>query len=480
MRKTLGRALLVFGIFVILEGMTFAASWVESKNQGMQIRHPQGWKVDWIEQGVGVFHPQDPMIWSVVRSEQFQGSSRQLAEEVVKGAASQVGEVKPLIQKQVSQRPDLYGIKFSGQHKGIPFTSLVLVVTEDRRNFVIREYSAPTKVYDEMKLTLVPILCSFCGQESGGAGGASASGGKGLQYIQSPHGVWRFTAPAGWKAPPYSDIRGEAMNARVLAPDKSVVAVIFDSAWSINEAWVRQRLGPNASLNPQYRQLTFLPYLPAAEVFQRISFPGYKTNYPDAELVQLKPINQQQVQYTIKFTEPKLGIKLVDEGMMINRSFLFAGKGDFNQITDYKIVTAEKDYPKMKDQLWQVLSSFEASPQFGSFVLQEFAKMNHQNVQATTNMALQNMQSNKQIMAQHVGIAQQKPAMMAQQGQGWINAVTGQEAVRDPQTGQKWQVPVGGQYIYGRNTGEVIRADRPISQQDMPEGFRQFEAVGIK
>jgi len=55
--------------------------------------------------------------------------------------------------------------------------------------------------------------------------------------------------------------------------------------------------------------------------------------------------------------------------------------------------------------------------------------------------------------------------------------VTGQEVVRDPQSGQRWQVPVGGQYIYGRNTGEIIRANRPLQTHELPEGFRQFEAV---
>jgi hypothetical protein len=69
-------------------------------------------------------------------------------------------------------------------------------------------------------------------------------------------------------------------------------------------------------------------------------------------------------------------------------------------------------------------------------------------------------------------------SQVAQQGQGWINALTGQEVVRDPQTGRRWQVLVGGQYIYGCNTGEIIRADRPLQTHELPEGFRQFESVG--
>jgi len=109
--------------------------------------------------------------------------------------------------------------------------------------------------------------------------------------------------------------------------------------------------------------------------------------------------------------------------------------------------------------------------------MQQIARMRSENLQAATNRVLQTMQTNKQIMQQHVAIAQQKPGMMAQQGEGWMRALTGQEVVRDTQSGQRWEVPVGGQYIYGRNTGEFIRADRPLQAHELPEGFKQFEAV---
>lgn len=465
MRKELGRALLVFGIFVILEGMTFAASWIESKNQGMYIRHPKGWKVDWIEQGVGVFHPQDPMIWSVVRSEQFQGSSRQVAEEVVKGAAKQVGDVKPLIQKQVSQRPDFYGIKFSGQQKGIPFTSLVLVVTEDRRNFVIREYSAPTKVYDEMKLTLVPILCSFCGQESGGAGGASASGGKGWQVIQSPHGLWRFAAPVGWMlGPGDEEVEGSVASRNMEAVFVKTGSGSGDYLWLMDH-----RLTP-----PIQR----FPLLPATDLFSHFILPfrAATNGFNDVKIVDLKSIRPDLARFTTSFSD-QAGHKFIEEGLVKNNPYPNQQGGDFNLYTMQFVGAPADRFPSRKDELWRIVSTFESSPQFGTFWVQAIMKFRRDNQQAATNMVLQTMQSNKQIMQQHVAVAQQRPAAMAQQGQGWINAVTGQEVVRDPQSGQRWQVPVGGQYIYGRNTGEIIRADRPLQTQELPEGFKQFEAV---
>ena len=62
-------------------------------------------------------------------------------------------------------------------------------------------------------------------------------------------------------------------------------------------------------------------------------------------------------------------------------------------------------------------------------------------------------------------------------GAGLDQCGHGSAVVRDPQCNQRWQVPVGGQYIYGRNTGEIIRADRPLQTHELPVGFRQFEAV---
>ena len=256
---------------------------------------PKGWKVDWIDQGVGVFHPQDPMIWCVFQSQQFQGSSRELAEAVVAGAASHVGEVKPLIQKQVSQRPDLYGIKFSGQNKGIPFTAMVLTVTEDGQNFVIRQYSCPTKVYDEMKLTLIPILCSLRSQAGTGGTGDTKSGG--WQYIQAPSGAWRVTAPGDWKS-----LRGplpEDMMALVGGPKSQTGAIELGGGWNDYLALIRHNVIPTP-INSN------IPFIPAHELLQRITIPALQVTrrYPNLKIEKMHPIDTQTARYALSYTEP--------------------------------------------------------------------------------------------------------------------------------------------------------------------------------
>lgn len=452
-------------------GTSFAA-WIESKHQGMVARHPKGWKVYWAERGFSVEHPEDRMTWCLTQWEQLQGSSRQLAEAVVQRAASQVGDVNPVQQKQVSQRPDIYGIKFSGVYNGIPFTSLVLTATEDGRNFVIRQFSSPTKQYDEMKLTLIPILCSLCSQAE--AAGKSGPKSGGWQVIQSPRGYWRFTAPAGWR--PSGNPADEPVAGSIAPPDATMgVQVTFGSASMEYRQVLEARFGPNLGMTPQGRQMQFVPLMPAAQVFQQLIVPSKQLRVADLQIESLQAVNNQQASYKISFSTPQgRGVR---EGLLLSGSLSFPGYGDFNPCTDYSIWANQPKFESAKQELWQILSTFEPSPQFGAPMVQFWAKMRNENLQAMTNMALQNMQTNKQIMAQHVGIAQQKPGMMAQQGQGWINAVTGQEVVRDPQSDQRWQVPVGGQYIYGRNTGEIIRANRPLQTHELPEGFRQFEAV---
>ena len=452
-------------------GTSFAA-WVESKHQDLSIRHPKGWKVDWREMSVNVVHPENRMIWCYTQSTPFQGSSRQLAEAVIQQAASQVGDVTPMQQKQVSQRPDIYGIKFSGQADGVPFTSLVLTATEDGRNFVIRQFSSPTKQYDELKLTLIPILCSLRSQAEA-SGKADAKSG-GWQVIQSPRGYWRFMAPAGWRI--FGNPMDEPVMASIGSHDGSAGAAVGLSSGS-GEHWelLRARFGPNLGMTPQGRQMQYLPLMPAAQLFQQVLVPAKQMRVQDLRIESLQAVDNQQARYKISFSTPQ-GVRFEKEGFIISWSLPYPGYGDFNPFNDYSVNSTPQKFESMKKELWQILSSFESSPNFGAPLIQIWAKMRNENLQAITNMALQNMQTNKQIMAQHVGIAQQKPGMMAQQGQGWINAVTGQEVVRDPQSGQRWQVPVGGQYIYGRNTGEIIRAERPLQTHELPEGFRQFEA----
>jgi hypothetical protein len=454
-------------IFIYSSGAL--AGWIESKNQGASIRHPQGWKVDWKESVVGVIHPQDPMIWCMIRFLPAQGlSSRQVAEAVMQDAISRASDIKPLKQLQVSQRPDLYGIKFGGQGNGVPFISLVLVVTEDGRNFVIRQYSAPTKAYDEMKLTLIPILRSFCLQgEETGKGGAESGG---WQVIQSTHGYWRFTAPAEFKAidnPQMEDGRAQVLATR---GDRSVV-VGLDGGWGNYIMLVRAGVYPNTPTNQ-------IPYMPATDLFQKIIAPHLQRMHrmQDFKLVDLKPIAADAARYKISFVYGG-SHHYIEEGVIRNSSVPNNNGGDFNLYTRLSVSSFADVFPSASEELWRILDTFEPSPGFGASINQEIARIRSENIQAATSRAMQTLQTSRQIARQHVGIAQQKPGMMAQQGQGWINAVTGQEVVRDSQSGQRYQVPVGGQYIYGRNTGEVIRADRPLQTHELPEGFGQFEAV---
>jgi hypothetical protein len=472
MRRACAGFIIVMGVFLILQGMARAA-WVESKNQGMVVRHPKGWKVEWIDQGVGVFHPQDPMIWSTFQVEQFQGSARQAAEAVVKAAESQVGEVKPIMQKQMSQRPDIYGIKFSGQRKGTPFTALVLTVTEDGRNVVVREFSAPTKVYDEMKLTLIPILCSLRSQAEAAGPGDAKSGS--WQYIESPGRAWRFTAPAGWH--PYApDQRTDFTVGEVRGPKGQDVTVMMARGDAMRILNV-QRMYPNlARQNAQeYTRLTMVRYLSPPDIVQDWAVNYQLEGMQNVQLTDVKQLRQDTAQYALSYGT-RQGQKIMEEGILHNTSVPHSN-GDFNLFTISYVKAPADVFSRERNDLWQILHSFEPSPQFGAPLIQFIAQMKRENLQAVTNMAMNNLRTTQNIGREHVAIAQQRPAAMAQQGQGWINAVTGQEAVRDPQTGQKWQVPVGGQYIYGRNTGEIIRADRPLQTHELPEGFRQFEGV---
>jgi hypothetical protein len=55
--------------------------------------------------------------------------------------------------------------------------------------------------------------------------------------------------------------------------------------------------------------------------------------------------------------------------------------------------------------------------------------------------------------------------------------------VRDPDTGTQYSIPVGGEYIYGKQSGpgqiDVIRSDAPLTAGDLPLGFRAFEQLPI-
>jgi hypothetical protein len=475
MRRLFIEVIVTLGCVFICSSGALAA-WAESKHQGASIRHPQGWKVDWGDSVVGVVHPQNQMIWCMIRFIPAEGvSSRQVAEVIMEDAKGRASDIRPVKQLQVSQRPDLYGIKFSGEGNGVPFNSLVLVVTEDGQNYVIRQYSAPTKTYDEMKLTLIPILRSFCYESGGGASGASPSGGKGWQDVQSPGGAWRFTAPAGWR-PIAPDQRTDFTVGEVRGPKEQDVTVMMARGDALRQLNV-QRMYPNlAYQNPQaYTRMTMVPYLSAADIVQDWVVNYQLSGMQNVQLSELKPLQPDTAQYALSYGT-RQGQKVVEEGILHNSSVPHSN-GDYNLFTISYVKASADIFQGERNELWRILNSFEASPQFGAPLIQFIAQMKRESLQAAANMALNSLRTTQNIAREHVAIAQQKPGIMAQQGQGWINAVTGQEVVRDPQSGQRWQVPVGGQYIYGSNTGEVIRADRPLQTHELPEGFKQFEAV---
>jgi hypothetical protein len=465
MRRLCVNLIVILGCVLISSSNAFAA-WAESKNQGMVIRHPQGWQAQWDKNVVVVAHPKYPEALCFVSLHEAPGSNSQLiTRDILKGTSQNRQGFKVLLEKRISSKPDIYGAKYTYiSQQNTPLTVVALVASENGRDFCVREYMAPTKIFDDLKLTLIPILCSFCTQEGGSA---QASGG--WQYLESPHRIWRFTAPAGWKA--MAGALDEEQSAQGLGPKEQLVGVEFWSGATDYVTLIRHNVIPN-------RLNSNIGFVPAAELLQRITLPALQItrNLRNLRVENIQPIDAQTARFALNFTAANdKTISL--EGILRNTSLPNGQGGDFNLYTLYYMQAPRDVFPSVKAEAWQVAMSFEPSPQWGSFLMQQVARMRGENLQAATNRALQTMQSNKQIMAQHVGIAQQRPGQMAQQGQGWINAVTGQEVVKDPQSGQRWQVPVGGQYIYGRNTGEIIRADRPLQTHELPEGFRQFEGA---
>jgi hypothetical protein len=125
----------------------------------------------------------------------------------------------------------------------------------------------------------------------------------------------------------------------------------------------------------------------------------------------------------------------MEEGILHNSSVPHAF-GDYNLFTVSAVKAYADIFPRERNDLWQILNSFEASPQFGTPLIQFIAQMKGESMQAATNMVLNNLRTTQSMAQQHVG-----------------------------------------QYVYGRNTGEIIRADRHLQTHELPEGFRQFEAV---
>jgi hypothetical protein len=458
--------LFLVGLFLILLSKTVYAAWVQSEHQGMIIRHPKGWQVSWEKNQVTVTHPQNPNIWCFSQQYEWNGSSKQLAQFVVNDLRTRVKDLKVLSEKQISQRPDNYGVKITYKSGGLSVGSVVLTSTEEGNRFLIRNYGAPVQVYDEMRLTLIPILLSFASK----AGGSTDKVSGPWQILQSPRGIWRFRAPTSWKV--VDNPSTEDFNAMIAGPNGEGVAVRIGGGWGDYLILVSKGLAAGTMSSE-------IPFLQAAELYQSIAAPCFALirSLPDLKILDLKPLNVDIARYAITFTY-RDGVHYMFEGLFKNNSIPTLRGGDFNLYMDYQVGTPSQKFPSLKNELWQILSTFEPSQYFGASIMQDIARLRRDTQQAMTNMALQNMQTNKQIMQQHVGIAQQKVDAMRVQGEGWINAVTGQEVVRDPQTGQHYQVPVGGQYMYGRGT-EIIRSDRALGYNELPEGFRQLEAASV-
>ena len=85
----MGRISLGILIAVALSSMLpstgHCASWDQSTNKSLSIRHPQGWRVSWVENGVAVVDPQNEMIWCEVRTHKGSGSSQQFTQSVLNG-----------------------------------------------------------------------------------------------------------------------------------------------------------------------------------------------------------------------------------------------------------------------------------------------------------------------------------------------------------------------------------------------------------
>jgi hypothetical protein len=466
MSKSSKRVLFVMVLFLTLLSKMVYAAWVQSENQGMIIRHPKGWQVSWEKNQVMVSHPQNPNIWCFSQQYEWNGSSKQLTQFVLNDLRTRVKDLKVLSEKQISQRPDNYGVKITYKSGGISVGSVVLTSTEDGNRFLIRNYGAPVRDYDEMRLTLIPILLSFASKTGGSTDKVSGP----WQILQSPRGIWRFRAPTSWKVvdnPPTED-----SYASIAGPNTNGVAVRIGGGWGDYLILVSKGLAAGTMSSE-------IPFLQAAELYQRIAAPCFASirSLPDLKILDLKPISVDIARYAITFTY-RDGVHYMCEGLFKNNSIPTLRGGDFNLYMDYQVSAPSQKFPSLKNELWQIMSTFEPSQYFGASIMQNIARLRRDTQQAITNMALQNMQTNKQIMQQHVGIAQQKVDAIRVQGEGWINAVTGQEVVRDPQTGQRYQVPMGGQYVYGRGA-EIIRSDRALGYNELPEGFRQLEAASV-
>jgi hypothetical protein len=472
----------LFGIIliIVISGASFesvhGASWVQSQNQGYFIRHPQGWQVDWSDTGVIVVDPQNPMVWCEVRKYSASGTSQQFTHFKLNDLNSRFQGFNVLMQAQVFRNPDIFGVKFSYQSSGVSIGSVMLTVTGDGREFVTHCYAAPAQVYDRAKLTLIPILASLGFQGGGPPGKASGN----VQMLRAPSGSWSYRTPPGWRVRPVGHPNNETIYAPIDGPSGEFVEVQSQCGNTINFQLQKQKYGPQPPL-----QSIRIPYLSAVDLFRHIVEPFLQMASPgiDRQVTGLNPVDMATVQYSV--TVSSSGQHFAEEGLLRNSSMPCTGsQDDLNLFSLSRVAAPAEAFPKARDQLWQIVSSFEAVQQFGTLalpeVLQYCAKMRRENIQALSSMAMRNIQTNQNMMRDTVRTTIQGMEQRRQEGDAWLRVFSGTEIAVDPSTGKRYEVPVGGQYIYANPTsGKVTRSDGPISPNDLPTGFRQLESVGL-
>ena len=485
MRKTFTGVLIVVAVCCLLSIMGYCASWVQSQNQGLTVRHPQGWKVFWSENGVAVGNPQNQMIRCEVRTHKGSGTAQQFTYSVLDGLKSRGQDLKVILEKQIDRKPDVYGIKFSYRSNGAPVGSVILTATADGREFTTRSYAAPAATYDQVKLTLIPVLLSYSQQGGGSAGGTTGN----VQVLRAPKGSWSYKVPPGWKAVDVGHPNNETVFAPIAGPGGEFIEVRSQGGNQLNFDLQLHKYGgqppQDPNLRDQFNRSLKIPYLSAVDLFRYVVDPFFRMVAPDRnrQITNLKPVSMDIAQFSVALTVG--GRKFEEEGLLKNSSMPCTGsQDDLNLFTLSYVAAPAENFSKVRDQLWQIVSSFEAAQQFGTMalpqVLQICANMRQQNIQALSNMAMKNIQTNQNIMRDTVNTTIKMAEQRRQEGDAWLRVFSGTEIAQDPSTGKRYEVPVGGQYIYGNDvSGRVIHSDRPLTTNELPGGFKQMESAGL-
>jgi hypothetical protein len=474
MTKHVIRIVIIAVVSLFVAATSYSSSWVESSQGGMSIRHPKDWHAVWKEDGVAVAHSGNPMIWCAFSTAQWQGSAQQLIDTLLQNYQDNLENLRILEKKQVSKKPDTYGARFVFHQKGIRMGSLILATTEDRKYITIRNYAAPIESYDEMKLLFIPILLSVKFEHAGVAGGASSGSSPLTQVLGSPNGYWRMKTPRGWKS--INMGQDESIAALCVSPKGEAVGVNFLCGLARFRA-LRMRMSGGTA------PPTSIPYLPASELFRNVLFPYYQTEKPNLQLKNIQPLDQGKAQYSVTYTGPQGTGTMAEEGVVINNSLPDLYGGDFNVYSRYWVAAPEQHFGGVKKQLWQIIQTFEPSPYFGAAVMQILMQMRQETQQTMQNMVMNTIRTNHRMMQQTMqttmGIMQDR----RHEGAGWSQALSSEDMVRDPDTGTQYSIPVGGEYIYGKQSGpgqiDVIRSDAPLTAGDLPLGFRAFEQLPI-